>query len=181
MSELRRDHRRRRLGLEGSIVGPLENSTLSSRISIMSSVEREIDRILLLLRHKIRERGFNQLEVQTKLDWGRSYVSQLLTKQKSLRVEQLLMILEAIGVEAREFFAELYPLPQPDAHVHHLDARAGPQGGASFDGALVSSRDFLQDYGEFRATVRGVVEVLVDKDFVTLEEIDTAVKAAGRE
>ena len=39
---------------------------------------------------------------------GRSYISQLLTKQKSLRVEQVLLILNVIGVEPRRFFAELY-------------------------------------------------------------------------
>ncbi|NIQ93618.1 MAG: helix-turn-helix transcriptional regulator, partial [Desulfuromonadales bacterium] len=64
-------------------------------------IEKEVDRILTLLRNKIRERGFTQLEVQEKLNWGRSYISQLLTKQKSLRVEQVLMILETINVNPK--------------------------------------------------------------------------------
>ena len=74
-------------------------------------VERELERVLTLLRNKIRERGFTQLEVQDALSWGRSYISQLLTKQKSLRVEQVLLILNVIGVEPGEFFAELYRFP----------------------------------------------------------------------
>ena len=77
--------------------------------------ERELDRVLTLLRNKIRERGFTQLEVQEALSWGRSYISQLLTKQKSLRVEQVLLILEVIGVKPGEFFGELYHFPQGEA------------------------------------------------------------------
>ena len=38
----------------------------------MLSVDRELDRVLTLLRNKIRERGFTQLEVQEALSWGRS-------------------------------------------------------------------------------------------------------------
>jgi transcriptional regulator with XRE-family HTH domain len=76
----------------------------------MDAIEKEVDRVLTLLRNKIRERGFTQLEVQSTLGWGRSYISQLLTKQKGLRVEQVLRILEVIGVDAFQFYAELYNL-----------------------------------------------------------------------
>ena len=55
--------------------------------------------MLMVLRSKIRGRGLTQLEVQDRLGWGRSYISQLVTRQKSLRVEQLVLILEVIGVE----------------------------------------------------------------------------------
>ena len=54
----------------------------------MRRVDRDLDRILTLLRNRIRERGFNQLEVQEALGWGRSYISQLLTQQKSLRIDR---------------------------------------------------------------------------------------------
>ncbi len=53
------------------------------------------------------QRGYTQLEVQQELGWGRSYISQLVTKQKSPRVEQVLLILGVIGVDPAEFFAEL--------------------------------------------------------------------------
>ena len=85
-------------------------------------LEKEIDRILTLLRNKIRERGYTQLEVQEKLGWGRSYISQLLTKQKTLRVEQILSILETIDVDPREFYAELYYLPVSSGRPQALDA-----------------------------------------------------------
>ncbi len=74
----------------------------------MVRVQREVDRYLTLLRNKIRERGFTQLQVQEALGWGRSYISQLLTRQKALRIEQVLLILSVIGVDPREFFGEIY-------------------------------------------------------------------------
>ena len=67
----------------------------------MRAVERDLDRILSLLRNRIRERGFTQLEVQETLGWGRSYISQLVTRQKSLRVEHVLMEVLPNGEELR--------------------------------------------------------------------------------
>lgn len=74
------------------------------------AVEPYLDRCLLLLRSKIRERGYTQLEVQECLGWGRSYLSQLLTKKKTLRFNQILYVLNAIGVDSEEFFQELFGL-----------------------------------------------------------------------
>ncbi len=68
----------------------------------------EVDRVLAGLAQKIRARGPTQSVVQESLGWGRSYISQLMTKQKGLRVDQVLMILWALGIEPREFFWELY-------------------------------------------------------------------------
>lgn len=161
-----------------------EDSCPFSRMSVMFTVEREVDRVLLLLRNKIRERGFTQQEVQAKLGWGRSYISQLLMKQKALRLEQLLLILATIGVECRDFFAELYPpLPQPEVPVRYVDAYASARGetpsraapaGAGAGDALSDVRDC----SELRAVLRAVVGVLVDKGLVTLEEMLTAIRAA---
>ncbi|HEX9735155.1 MAG TPA: helix-turn-helix transcriptional regulator [Thermoanaerobaculia bacterium] len=149
----------------------------------MSSIEKEVDRILTLLRNKIRERGFTQLEVQEKLNWGRSYISQLLTKQKSLRVEQVLLILETIKVDPKEFYAELYQFGRPDYRLRNLDEYADPQLGESLFGpALVpegeSYSEFYRNYHQLRAMVRGLVQLMVDKDIVSLEEIIAAAKAA---
>ena len=76
----------------------------------MVGIEREVDRVLTLLRNKIRERGYTQLEVQAALGWGRSYISQLFTRQKNLKVEQVLLMLQVIGVDPAEFYGELYSL-----------------------------------------------------------------------
>jgi transcriptional regulator with XRE-family HTH domain len=78
----------------------------------MNLIERDIDKVLMHLRHLIRRQGFTQLNVQKRLNWGTSYVSQLVTKQKLLRVDQLLRILEVINVPPGEFFAEVFPAPQ---------------------------------------------------------------------
>ena len=49
----------------------------------MTSLDKEVKQLLNLLRTKIRESGHTQMEVQEKLDWGRSYVSQLLNGQNT--------------------------------------------------------------------------------------------------
>ena len=72
------------------------------------TIPRYIDRVLTRLRNVIREQGFTQLEVQEALGWGLSYISQLLTQQKALRVEQVLAILKVVGVDPGEFFAEVF-------------------------------------------------------------------------
>lgn len=148
-------------------------------------IEKEVDRILTLLRNKIREKGFTQLEVQEKLNWGRSYISQLLTKQKSLRVEQVLMILETIQVDPKDFYAELYQFTRPDFRLRNFDEYGEAQfeephiSPASLpDGATESYSEFYRNYRQLRAMVRGLVQLMVDKDVVSLEEIITAAKAA---
>ena len=73
-----------------------------------SNVEQEIERILFHLREKMRQKDWSQLEVQEELGWGRSYISQLMTQQKMLRVEQISEILRVIGVAPAQFYMELY-------------------------------------------------------------------------
>lgn len=128
----------------------------------MREVERQLDRILTLLRNKIRQRGYTQLEVQEVLGWGRSYISQLLTKQKSLRVEQVLLILNVIGVEPEAFFAELYPL-----------GSTGPLGPPMSSAAPDAS--LQNDYRGARSLLRGLVDLLVHREIITTEELSAAV------
>ena len=75
------------------------------------NVDPEVDRILMLLRLKIKDRGFTQVEIQEALNWKGSYVSQLLSRNKSLRVEQVLQILAVIGVEPFDFFCTVFRQP----------------------------------------------------------------------
>ena len=124
----------------------------------MREVERQLDRILTLLRNKIRQRGFTQLEVQEALGWGRSYISQLLTKQKSLRVEQVLLILNVIGIDPAAFFAELYP-PDSSAYFHPPAGRLGP----------------AEDYRKLQTLLRGLVDLLVNREIISAEELSAAV------
>ncbi len=78
----------------------------------MTAIERDIDKWLTLLRNKIVERGFTQAEIQEALGWGKSYISQLLTKQKPLQAEQTLLILSVIGVDPGTFFTELFAVSE---------------------------------------------------------------------
>lgn len=152
----------------------------------MATAERELDRVLTLLRNKIRERGFTQLEVQEALSWGRSYISQLLTKQKSLRVEQVLLILEVIGVEPGEFYGELYHYPQTDTGIRGVEEYSmGRHGrGAPFNASAVHEiseapfgGEFRRSFQEVRSLLRGLVRLLVDKNLINVDELAEAVKA----
>ncbi len=130
----------------------------------MMIVDNEVDRYLTLLRNKIREKGFTQLEVQEALSWGRSYISQLLTKQKSLRVEQVLLILDVIGVDPAEYFAELYYYPGTPAGWR-AEGELGRSGGQKLAG-----------FEEMRAMVRGLVWLLIDKEMIDVDELTASVK-----
>ncbi len=150
----------------------------------MRIVQSEIDRVLTLLRNKIRERGFTQLEVQEALSWGRSYISQLLTKQKSLRVEQILLILNVIGVDPGEFYSELYRLSGPEnlraaEEYAERSYRSAPYGGSAM--AEVADiglpGDSSRSFQELRSLLRGLVRLLVDKNVINVDELTSAVKA----
>ncbi len=150
----------------------------------MRIVQSEIDRVLTLLRNKIRERGFTQLEVQEALSWGRSYISQLLTKQKSLRVEQILLILNVIGVDPGEFYSELYRLSAPERmraveEYAERSYRSAPYGAsAASEAADVGlPGDFSRGFQELRSLLRGLVRLLVDKSVINVDELTSAVKA----
>lgn len=150
-------------------------------------VEKEIDRILTLLRNKIRERGFTQLEVQERLGWGRSYISQLLTKQKSLRVEQVLLILSVIGVEPAEFYGELYHYMPVDLSVRNLDDYADAARGFAGAGYVAEpsllgfggpAGELTESFQELRATLDRLVRVLVEKHVISRDELLDAAEAA---
>ncbi len=131
-------------------------------------VDKEVDRYLTLLRNKIREKGFTQLQVQEALSWGRSYISQLLTKQKSLRVEQVLMVLGVIGIEPAEFFAELYYFP---------GTSAGNTGWRSAEAYESPGQQLAGGFEEMRALLRGLILLLIDKEMIDADELTNAVKA----
>ncbi len=137
----------------------------------MRQVDREVDRHLTLLRNKIRERGFTQVEVQEALSWGRSYISQLLTHQKNLRLDQVLMILNVIGVEPREFFAEIYAFPKPHTGFSEMPADLSTQG---------PRLGLAREIERFEALLKGLTTLLVDKEIVDSSELSAAAEAAGR-
>ncbi len=138
-------------------------------------VERDLDRCLALLRSKINHQGFTQLEVQETLGWGRSYISQLLQKQKSLRVSQLLAILKVIGVEPGAFFAELYVASPRARRGHGKRGRQRPSGVDKGKGQL------WRELEQLSKLHHGLKNLLVQKQLVTATEVSKAAKAVAVE
>ncbi len=134
----------------------------------MRQVERELDRCLTLLRDKIREQGFTQLEVQEALGWGRSYISQLLTRQKNLRIDQVVMIMNVIGVEPAEFFGELFGFGKPSRFSSMSPA------------APRQSVSLQQELKELEMMLQGLMGLLVEKRIVASSDLMAAVEQAGR-
>ncbi len=136
----------------------------SKTMAPMLNIDRELDRYLTLLRNKIRERSFTQLEVQESLGWGRSYISQIVTKQKSLRVEQVLLILDVIGIEPAEFFGELYD--------------AFPR----FSQQPISDTELPREQLEqLSKLVRGLTDLLREKGLITRSGLSEAIEAQRAE
>jgi transcriptional regulator with XRE-family HTH domain len=141
----------------------------------MEIVDRDIERMLTLLRNKIRERNLTQLQVQDVLGWGRSYISQLLTKQKSLRVEQVLSILQVIGVPPSEFFGELFYHPSySPAAVSGAPMAAGALAPGAGEGG---AGDLGASYRELSSLLRGLLRVLIERKVIEPEDLEAAVRA----
>ncbi len=138
----------------------------------MRTVERDLDRVLTLLRNRIHERGFTQIEVQEVLGWGRSYISQLLTKQKTLRIEQVLQILNVITVDPAEFWAEVYQFGSSG----EIRGGFGRRGRAAMSLPAADASAMLADLRRSRSLLEGLVTVLTRKNLITAGALDGATK-----
>ena len=130
----------------------------------MVTVATEIDRYLTLLRNKIRQRGFTQLQVQEALGWGRSYISQLLTKQKALRIEQVLLILGVIDVEPIEFFGEMYAM-----RAHCSPGYPSPK--------VEAMAELQREVQGLRTLVHGLADLLLRERLISNEDLSAAVES----
>ncbi len=130
-------------------------------MSDIHEVQQEIDRALTLLKNEVRARGFTQREVQTALGWGRSYISQLLTRQKTLRLEQVLLILRVVGGDPAKFFAELYPLQPAATAVGHQPA------------------DMAESAAELHCLLVGTLDLLIEKKLISAEDLPAAMRPMG--
>ena len=148
----------------------MEDQTMSETARVLSARE-EVDRMLKLLREKIRDQGFTQLKVQEALGWGRTYISQLFRKQKSLRFDQILLILQVIEIDAAEFFAEFYAIPYQDGYGRPRLAKGARGRYASrFD-------DVFLDLDEMRVTLDTLTRHLVEKEIIDSDEFEAALEA----
>ncbi len=134
------------------------------------NVDRDLSRILTLLRHRIRERGFTQLEVQATMGWGRSYISQLLTQQKSIRIDQVLQILKVINVDPADFWSEIYPGGRFGEHRPVRPAReAAPS-------PFPDSADVESGLRRIRILYDGIVWVLTHKNLISADALEAAIE-----
>ena len=155
----------------------------------MRTIDRDVDRCLALLRSRIRGRGFTQLEVQGVLGWGRSYISQLLTKQKALRFEQVFLILEVIGVEPDLFFAEVFQYPTSGRPPGRRRQPGGPTtahwprrgAAAALTGPHQAPQLPREELHRLQAVHDGLVSLLKAKGMFTATELTHAIEKAKHE
>ncbi len=74
-------------------------------------VTRQLERCNEQLRDEIRARGCTQVELSVKLGKNKTYVSQVLTYDRRLRVDVLLEILKVLDVDPGKFFANAFREP----------------------------------------------------------------------
>jgi len=65
------------------------------------------------LRDKISDRGFSQQQVASRLGWASSSLSNILCGRVVLRVEHVLSICAAIGIQLKDVLVDLPELPEP--------------------------------------------------------------------
>ncbi len=136
----------------------------------MRDIDRDLDRILRRLRTLIPERGFTQLEVQEVLGWGRSYISQLLTRQKAARIDQVLVILKVLDVDPGAFFAEIYRFDEPMARSSGQPAARN----------LEASRLRIE-VCRLRLLADGLVRVLQEKELISTSDLARAIEEVKHE
>ena len=133
---------------------------------------QEVERALRLLRTKIHEQGFTQLRVQQALGWGRTYISQLLRRQKSLRFDQILQILEVVEIEPAEFFSELYDLRPNDSTRSRPSSASGVRfAAATLEGFQKRHGDSYPGGSDLRSAVHRMMQLLVEKSVLSHEEL----------
>lgn len=70
-------------------------------------IDQEVQRVRDLLHRRIYLSGLTQREVSRRLGLGRDYVHQVLKGRVELKVEHLLRIGEALGVEPVQLYSDL--------------------------------------------------------------------------
>ncbi len=138
----------------------------------MKQVDREMNRYLALLRNTIQQRGYTQGYIQDVLGWGRSYISQLLTQQKKLRVEQVLLMLNVIGIHPEDFFAELYGLHRPHG--------PGPRMSQS-EQTGEPARQLAPELDKVQSLLKALVRLFLDKRIITSSDLRAAEREAMAE
>jgi transcriptional regulator with XRE-family HTH domain len=75
------------------------------------SMDPETQRLVNLLKVSLRILGISNREIARRLEMSPSYVSKLFSGASPLRVDHLISVCRAAGMEPAEFFALAYPTP----------------------------------------------------------------------
>jgi transcriptional regulator with XRE-family HTH domain len=143
-------------------------------------IQQEVSLMLTLLREKIRQRGYNQLRVQEALGWGRTYISQLLRQQKSLRFDQIMQILHVIGEQPRDFFGEYVRRIERAQHgetIPPCPPRPEATGPAIFELAPFDEDDAIA-HREVRYLLDRLGHLLVEKRLIRADELESLIRAS---
>ena len=138
------------------------------RQQIRRTVDRHLDRILTGLRNQIQAQGYTQLEVQEVLGWGRSYISQLVTRQKGLRIDQILQILNVINVEPADFFDEIYQFSDASS-----PARTG--GRRCAEPPSPDDDELISGVRRIRLLCDAIAHELIQKNLIDAADLEAAV------
>ena len=74
-------------------------------------MDPETERLVNLLKVSLRILGISNREVARRMEMSPSYVSKLFSGISPLRLEHVVLICRAAGMEPGEFFSLAYPLP----------------------------------------------------------------------
>ena len=141
----------------------------------MQDVNRNHDRILTRLRRALRERGFTQLQVQEVAGWGRNYISKLFTRKKSLRIDQLLTILNVIELHPADFFGEIFQFGEFRDTRH-----PGERVPAATTLPETVAEELLDSLRSTAKLLDGLVTVLVQNGLIDRRELDAAAEKFRR-
>jgi transcriptional regulator with XRE-family HTH domain len=80
-------------------------------------MDPETQRLINLLKVSLRILGISNREIARRLEMSPSYVSKLFSGSSPLRVDHLVAVCRAAGMEPAEFFALAYPVPSAKSSV----------------------------------------------------------------
>lgn len=129
------------------------------------------EQTLLLCRYTkalIQEQGFTQLRIQKILGWGRSYISQMLTGRKAVKVEALLQILDVLGIPMPLFFDRFFKWQEAET--------AAPGGAAAERGG---EPPLHPQVASMHRWIRAVGRYLLERHLIPVEDWERLLAESG--
>jgi transcriptional regulator with XRE-family HTH domain len=122
-----------------------------------SPVAEQVMAVARLLKRTIAGAGLTQRDVERRLGWGEGYVSQILRGRVGFKFQHCFAILAALGIEPREFFAQLAAPPDGGG-----EGQAPAEGEAKAEGqAQGGESDKARQAAELRQEVKRWVEEIL--------------------